>query len=325
MLRRASVRLTRLSICRPVYSNTRSYASSEESGSNSGENSLGASPYSGGANRGDVASTLHYSGLPVNATREKIMEALSTAGIAGVSRVNLPTSSLTHGSRGFAFVTFESPEAANTARTQTVSYEGATIRASAARSREDSQKLRLYIGDLDYNLKDTDLKAAIESAFGPVEYVNIATHRGLSKGFAFASMQNGEDAEKARAVGRLMIDGKPARIESVKLRDPRERFGDRASGRGDSYGSDRGHGGSSRGDSYGSDRGYGGSSRGGYGGSSRGDSYGSDRGYGESSRGGYGESSRDSYGSGGSRGSSRGGYGGSSRGDSYGSDSSSSY
>jgi len=243
---------------------------------------------------------VHFGGLPVTATREKLMETLASAGLTGVSRVHVPISTLTQGSRGFAFVTFDSAENANQARNASVSFEGTPLKISKSRSREESLKLKIYVGDLDYNTTDSQLKSAIEEAFGAVEYASVAVHRGISKGFGFATFKSTEDADKARAVGRLMIDGKPARIESV-----RERESIRGTPRDGGYGSDRSSG-------YGSER------RGGYGSSDRSSGYGSgDRssGYGSERRGGYGSGDRSSgYGS-----ERRGGYGSSDRSSGYGS------
>lgn len=56
----------------------------------------------------------------------------------------------------------------------------------------------IYVGNLAFNVSETDLRTAFEE-YGAVEKVNIIQDRetGRSRGFAFVEMNDAEDAKKA--------------------------------------------------------------------------------------------------------------------------------
>lgn len=56
----------------------------------------------------------------------------------------------------------------------------------------------IYVGNLDYNVTEQDLRAAFE-AYGQVDNVTIMRDRdtGQPRGFAFVEMANDEEAQKA--------------------------------------------------------------------------------------------------------------------------------
>ena len=58
----------------------------------------------------------------------------------------------------------------------------------------------IYVGNLDYNVSEQDLRAAFE-AYGQVDNVTIMRDRdtGQPRGFAFVEMANDEEAQKAIA------------------------------------------------------------------------------------------------------------------------------
>lgn len=58
----------------------------------------------------------------------------------------------------------------------------------------------IYVGNLDYNVSEQDLRAAFE-AYGQVDNVTILRDRetGQPRGFAFVEMANDEEAQKAIA------------------------------------------------------------------------------------------------------------------------------
>src|SRR2546423_11516430 len=58
----------------------------------------------------------------------------------------------------------------------------------------------IYVGNLDYNVSEDDLRAAFE-AYGQVDNVTIMRDRdtGQPRGFAFVEMPNDEEAAKALA------------------------------------------------------------------------------------------------------------------------------
>lgn len=58
--------------------------------------------------------------------------------------------------------------------------------------------MNIYIGNLNYRVREDDLKQVMEE-YGPVDSVKIIKDRetGKSKGFAFVEMPNDADAKKA--------------------------------------------------------------------------------------------------------------------------------
>ncbi|MBN8703836.1 MAG: RNA-binding protein [Bacteroidetes bacterium] len=74
--------------------------------------------------------------------------------------------------------------------------------------------MNIYIGNLDYNVKDAQLQELF-AQFGAVTSVKVITDKmtGRSKGFAFVEMQNDEDA--ARAISEL--NGKPIKERQITV------------------------------------------------------------------------------------------------------------
>ena len=58
--------------------------------------------------------------------------------------------------------------------------------------------MNIYVGNLNYRVREDDLKAVLEQ-FGAVESVKVVKDRdtGRSKGFAFVEMQDDDEARKA--------------------------------------------------------------------------------------------------------------------------------
>ena len=58
--------------------------------------------------------------------------------------------------------------------------------------------MNIYVGNLNYRVRDYDLKAVMEQ-FGTVDAVKVVKDRetGRSKGFAFVEMQDDEEAKRA--------------------------------------------------------------------------------------------------------------------------------
>jgi RNA recognition motif-containing protein len=107
---------------------------------------------------------------------------------------------------------------------------------------------RLYVGNLDYGVTDSDLDKMF-SAYGTVESAQVVMDRdtGRSKGFGFVEMKSDQEAQEAIAGLNGQLSG--GRALTVNEARPRE---------------DRGGGGGRGG--YGGGRGGGGGGRGGYGG-----------------------------------------------------------
>lgn len=93
--------------------------------------------------------------------------------------------------------------------------------------------MKLYVGNLSFNLSDNDLKAKFEE-FGAVESANIITDRetGRSKGFGFVEMQDA--AQGAEAIAQLNgseFDGRKVIVNEARPR-PERTGGDRGGSRG---------------------------------------------------------------------------------------------
>lgn len=98
--------------------------------------------------------------------------------------------------------------------------------------------MNIYVGNLSYNITDSDLRAEFE-AFGQVSSVNIITDRdtGQPKGFAFVEMA--EEAEAKAAIGGL--NGKDIKGRSITVNEARPRTERRPGGGGGGAGrGDRG-------------------------------------------------------------------------------------
>ena len=77
---------------------------------------------------------------------------------------------------------------------------------------------KLFVGNIDWNATDDDLRAAF-SSFGEIEEVVIVTDKfsGRSKGFGFVTFVNEEDAQKAIAE----MDGYDLKGRKIAVSEPR--------------------------------------------------------------------------------------------------------
>ncbi len=85
---------------------------------------------------------------------------------------------------------------------------------------------KLYIGNLPFNAKDTDLEVHFTQA-GRVEEVALINDRetGQSRGFGFVTMENQAEADKAvKVVNGKDILGRALVCNVAKPREPRFRF-----------------------------------------------------------------------------------------------------
>jgi len=126
----------------------------------------------------------------------------------------------------------------------------------------------IYVGNLDYNVSEDDLRAAFE-AYGQVDNVTIMRDRdtGQPRGFAFVEMANDEEAAKAIAgTNGTQLGNRNVNVNEARPKTERAGGGGYRSGGGGGYGGGRsggGGGGNRRGG------GGGGGGRGGYGGGGR--------------------------------------------------------
>ncbi|HZY17194.1 MAG TPA: RNA-binding protein [Ramlibacter sp.] len=162
---------------------------------------------------------------------------------------------------------------------------------------------KLYVGNLPYSVRDSDLEQAF-SQFGAVSSAKVMMERdtGRSKGFGFVEM--GSDAEAQAAINGMNgqpLGGRSVVVNEARPMESRPRTGGYGGGGGGGYGG--GGGGYGGGGSGGGGGGYGG---GGGGRSGGGGGYG---GGGRSGGGGGGDGGfRSPYGSGPRGGGNRGGY-----------------
>ncbi len=94
--------------------------------------------------------------------------------------------------------------------------------------------MKLYVGNLSYEVTEQDLRQQFE-AFGAVDTVSIITDRdtGRSKGFAFVEMASKPEAEAAMKG----LSGKQIKERTLTVNEARPKVDNRA---GSDYGGDRG-------------------------------------------------------------------------------------
>ena len=86
--------------------------------------------------------------------------------------------------------------------------------------------MRIYVGNLPYDVKDADLQAAF-SEFGEVVQVELIKDRfsNQSKGFGFVEMANNSEADKAiKALNNTQMKSRAIKVnqaETKKGRSPR--------------------------------------------------------------------------------------------------------
>ena len=80
--------------------------------------------------------------------------------------------------------------------------------------------MNLYIGNLDYTIKDQQLRELFEQV-GEVSSAKVITDRetGRSKGFAFVEMPNDEEGQRAIE----MLNGKTLRDRGISVSEARPR------------------------------------------------------------------------------------------------------
>ena len=78
--------------------------------------------------------------------------------------------------------------------------------------------MNIYIGNLNYRVREEDLKQVMEE-YGVVDSVKIIIDRetGKSKGFAFVEMPHGREAVKAiKALNTLRLHGTGIRVKQAE-------------------------------------------------------------------------------------------------------------
>lgn len=101
---------------------------------------------------------------------------------------------------------------------------------------------KLYVGNLSFQSTEDDIRNYFEENAGPTSEVKLIMDRetGRSRGFAFVTFENDEDAQKAVAeLNDQEMDGRRLKINEAHERQPR--------GGGGGGGGYRGGGGGDRG------------------------------------------------------------------------------
>ncbi len=115
----------------------------------------------------------------------------------------------------------------------------------------------IYVGNLDYNVTEEELREAFES-YGQVENVTIMRDRdtGQPRGFGFVEMANDEEAEKAIAgTNGVQLGARNLNVNEARPKPERTGGGGFNRGGGGGFGGNRSGGG---GGGYGGNRGGGG-------------------------------------------------------------------
>jgi RNA recognition motif-containing protein len=85
---------------------------------------------------------------------------------------------------------------------------------------KEMQGNKLYVGNLNYAVKEEQLKELFEN-HGTVQSVNIIE----GKGFGFVEMSTNEEAEAAKeALNNQEFQGRPLKIDEARPRQPRRDF-----------------------------------------------------------------------------------------------------
>ncbi|ALO16944.1 MAG TPA: RNA-binding protein [Salinivirga sp.] len=86
--------------------------------------------------------------------------------------------------------------------------------------------MNIYVGNLNYKVKEDDLKSVFED-YGQVDSVKIITDKmsGRSKGFGFVEMQDDAEARSAmEALNESEFEGRKMIVNEAR---PRRQFNDR--------------------------------------------------------------------------------------------------
>jgi RNA recognition motif-containing protein len=93
---------------------------------------------------------------------------------------------------------------------------------------------KLYVGNLSFNTTETELQDLFAQV-GPVNEVMLMQDKftGKSRGFAFVTMANEADAQKAiTEFNGKTIEGRPLTVNEARPREPRPPGGGGGGGRG---------------------------------------------------------------------------------------------
>ncbi|KAI3885041.1 hypothetical protein MKW98_002433 [Papaver atlanticum] len=180
---------------------------------------------------------LFVGNLPYDIDSEKLANLFDQAGVVEVAEVIYNRE--TDESRGFAFVTMSSVEEAEKAVEMFNRYDinGRTLNVNKAspkgsrpertpRSFGSSSSLRLYVGNLSWQVDDARLEQVF-SEHGKVMDAKVVMDRetGRSRGFGFVTMSAQSELDDAiAALDGQSLDGRMVRVNVAEQRPPRRNF-----------------------------------------------------------------------------------------------------
>jgi RNA recognition motif-containing protein len=92
------------------------------------------------------------------------------------------------------------------------------------------EERKIYIGNLDYEVKEDDLKQLFEEKSIEAKEIKIVTDKftGRSKGFGFAEFEKTEEAQSAiESLDGQDLKGRTLRVNKARKQRPRFDRGDR--------------------------------------------------------------------------------------------------
>ncbi|KAG2431322.1 hypothetical protein HYH02_013451 [Chlamydomonas schloesseri] len=231
---------------------------------------------------GTPGGKLFLGGLSWDTAEEKLKEYFAKYG--EVQDVVVMRDRVTRKPRGFGFITFADPAAAQAACAEPHTIDGRQIDAKPSvphgEGGQQPRSKKIFVGGLAPETDDASLKAYFEQYGAVVEALVMVDHNSQrSRGFGFVTFAEEPSVEKVFAAGQMHeLGGKQVEVKSATPK-----------GSGPQAGRGAGRGAVSAGGAYGG-RGYGGGGRGGYyqGQGYGGYGYGAFPGYGAGGFGGYG-------------------------------------
>jgi len=172
--------------------------------------------------RTDQDRTVHISNLPPSASQSELESLFEH--VDGYVSVRVIFDAFSGRCRGFAFVTFESPEQAKKLIEESpkIEYQGNLIKISEAMAFDRANSV--YIGNLPWEVSPEKVTQAL-AKFGKVVRVNLPKRfDGRGRGFAFVYFGDRQSAEKAIIQGNITIEDRQALISAPVAKNREQGF-----------------------------------------------------------------------------------------------------
>lgn len=172
-----------------------------------------------GGGAGSSGAKLFLGGLSWDTTDDKLKEYFSKYGT--VEDVVVMKDRVTKRPRGFGFITFSDPSAAQAACSETHTIDGRQIDAKPSvphgKSSQPPRSKKIFVGGLAPETDDTQLKGYFEQ-FGVVaEALVLVDHNsGRSRGFGFVTFEDEDSVAKVFSAGSMHdLGGKQVEVKSA--------------------------------------------------------------------------------------------------------------